>query len=178
MMKGRPLFCNAEGRREGRCNASEQVGRALAASGVEEITPVMPLRYAHVGFASTTPHWSRIARLAVLFERIDSDNVAHQALATVRIPPPHEDKWLSRPDRPALWGASDNAQLEHYTLSATDCEIRRAPASKPPELGTWMRQDNAIAAIDPIGASGSFALADKAGAISHNAVSGKPLTQA
>jgi hypothetical protein len=42
------------------------------------------------------------------------------------VPPPHENDWLSRPDRQALWGAGDNAQLEHNTLSATDSEIRRA----------------------------------------------------
>ena len=42
------------------------------------------------------------------------------------VPPPHENDWLSRPDRQALWGAGDNAQLEHNTLSATDSEIPRA----------------------------------------------------
>src|SRR5580704_7180539 len=42
------------------------------------------------------------------------------------VPPPHENNWLSRPDRQALWGAGDNAQLEHNTLSATNPEIRRA----------------------------------------------------
>jgi hypothetical protein len=42
------------------------------------------------------------------------------------VPPPHENNWLSRPDRQALWGAGDNAQLEHNTLSATDSEIPRA----------------------------------------------------
>jgi len=42
------------------------------------------------------------------------------------IPPPHENDWLSRPDRQALWGAGDDAQLEHNTFSVTDCEIPRA----------------------------------------------------
>src|ERR1035437_6404824 len=42
------------------------------------------------------------------------------------VPPPHEDNWLSRPDRQALWGAGDNAQLEHNPLSATDSEVRPA----------------------------------------------------
>ena len=42
------------------------------------------------------------------------------------VPPPHENDWLSRPDRQALWGAGDNAQLEHNTLCATDSEVLRA----------------------------------------------------
>ena len=42
------------------------------------------------------------------------------------VPPPHENDWLSRPDRQTLWGAGDNTQLEHNTLSATDSEIPRA----------------------------------------------------
>jgi hypothetical protein len=52
------------------------------------------------------------------------------------VPPPHENNWLSRPDRQALWGAGDNAQLEHNTLSATDSEI---PPARQVDRLSWER---------------------------------------
>jgi len=47
-----------------------------------------------------------------------------------------KNDWLSRPNRQALWGAGDNAQLEHNTLSATNSEI---PRSRQVDRLSWER---------------------------------------
>src|SRR5208282_140718 len=60
------------------------------------------------------------------------------------VPPPHENDWLSRPDRQALWVAGDNAQLEHNTLSATDSEIPRA---RQVDRRSWERGSAMIDAL-------------------------------
>lgn len=56
-------------------------------------------------------------------------NCVQEAIRLRNLSPPHEDHWVSRPNRQALRRTGNHAQLEHDTRGSADFENETGPAT-------------------------------------------------